>query len=260
MSRLCCCVSTAPPPSALPPQAAAEEAESGGLGAVPSHEAPHPAGSAAGGAAELGQTDAQAAGGAGQGGVGADAPPAQRTAALEPAPAAQPEPEQEEDGAETLSVVCPEGLSAGDTLTVEVDGAEVEVVVPEGVAAGEEFDVRLGAEPEEQPPEEQPEEEQEHAELFAAAAGATFAAPAAPAPAPPALELSPAEPRDLLLLLKPQSDDAGGDDAPNATYLAVRQPKLPAEELKTVVSKRTKLTGRVLGGSWTTRSSSSWTR
>eukprot|EP01045_Picozoa_sp_COSAG04_P010707 COSAG04_NODE_662_length_11447_cov_3.759958_2_plen_171_part_00 len=146
MSRLCCCVSTAQPPSALPPQAAAEEPENGGLGAVPSQKAPHPAGS--GGAAELhdvGQTDAQAAGGAGQGGAGADAPPAQRTAALEPAPATQPEPEQ---------------------------------------------------------------------------------------------ELSPAEPRDLLLLLKPPSDDDGNDDAPNATYLAVRQP-LPSG-LEAIVSKRTK--------------------
>ena len=48
-------------------------------------------------------------------------------------------------GLETLTVVCPEGVSAGDLLYVSTpDGDEVEVAVPEGVGPGDEFEVQLG--------------------------------------------------------------------------------------------------------------------
>ena len=48
-------------------------------------------------------------------------------------------------GLETLTVVCPEGVSAGDMLYVSTpDGDEVEVAVPEGVGPGDEFEVQLG--------------------------------------------------------------------------------------------------------------------
>ena len=38
-----------------------------------------------------------------------------------------------------VAVVCPDGVGAGDRLTVEAGGVEVEVVVPPGAAPGEEF-------------------------------------------------------------------------------------------------------------------------
>jgi hypothetical protein len=38
-----------------------------------------------------------------------------------------------------VAVVCPDGVGAGDRLTVEAGGVEVEVVVPLGAAPGEEF-------------------------------------------------------------------------------------------------------------------------
>ena len=50
----------------------------------------------------------------------------------------------------SLSVVCPDGVGPGDTITVTTAaGEEVDVVVPDGVESGQEFEVTLGT-PEEQ--------------------------------------------------------------------------------------------------------------
>ena len=50
------------------------------------------------------------------------------------------------EGAQTLSFACPEGVSAGEAVTVTAPGGrEVEVVVPEGVSAGEALEVTVEA-------------------------------------------------------------------------------------------------------------------
>ena len=54
------------------------------------------------------------------------------------------------DDGSSLSVVCPDGVGPGDTITVTTAaGEEVDVVVPDGVESGQEFEVTLGT-PEEQ--------------------------------------------------------------------------------------------------------------
>ena len=48
----------------------------------------------------------------------------------------------------TMSVVCPEGVQAGDPIVITTaDGEDLEVVLPPGVAAGEEFTVSSPAKP-----------------------------------------------------------------------------------------------------------------
>eukprot|EP01052_Picozoa_sp_SAG31_P021102 SAG31_NODE_1614_length_7741_cov_4.817849_4_plen_634_part_00 len=50
----------------------------------------------------------------------------------------------EEDGVETLSVVCPDGVGPGDSLFIQTeDGEEMEIEVPEGVEPGDEFEVQI---------------------------------------------------------------------------------------------------------------------
>ena len=52
--------------------------------------------------------------------------------------------EEESEGQSTLTVTCPEGIAAGDTLYVQTpDMEEIEIAVPDGVGPGEEFDVEL---------------------------------------------------------------------------------------------------------------------
>jgi hypothetical protein len=50
----------------------------------------------------------------------------------------------EHEELETMAIVCPEGVAAGEALTViSPGGVEVEVLVPEGIAPGEEFEVTV---------------------------------------------------------------------------------------------------------------------
>ena len=72
--------------------------------------------------------------------------PARSLRASSLAAAAEEEVEEEQpaaDGAVTLALVCPEDCGPGDTVAVEVDGAEIEVEIPDGVGPGDEFEVHL---------------------------------------------------------------------------------------------------------------------
>ena len=51
--------------------------------------------------------------------------------------------EAEADAGAAISIVCPDGCSAGDTIMVEHDGQEIAVTVPDGVGPGDEFKVKL---------------------------------------------------------------------------------------------------------------------
>ena len=51
-------------------------------------------------------------------------------------------------GSETLSVVCPVGVGAGDSITITTqEGEELEVVCPEGVRPGDDFHVEVERQP-----------------------------------------------------------------------------------------------------------------
>ena len=90
-------------------------------------------------------------------------------------------------GGETLSVVCPEGCGAGDTISLATAAGDVEIVVPDGVEAGQEFEVTLGpaevaklGEPELGAPVLGPEEPEEPEEPSSAERGETQPALAMP--------------------------------------------------------------------------------
>ena len=44
-----------------------------------------------------------------------------------------------------ITVTCPDGATAGDSILVEAGESEIEVTIPEGVEPGEEFDVEFSA-------------------------------------------------------------------------------------------------------------------
>ena len=62
---------------------------------------------------------------------------------LEPQPAAEsPTTANAEEKTTVQDVTVPEGVSGGDTITVELpDGRELDVDIPEGLVAGDEFEV-----------------------------------------------------------------------------------------------------------------------
>eukprot|EP01046_Picozoa_sp_COSAG06_P024312 COSAG06_NODE_1976_length_7906_cov_6.043395_6_plen_591_part_00 len=63
----------------------------------------------------------------------------------------------------TMRVICPDGVRAGDALYVQTpEGHEITTVVPEGVEPGMEFDIDLNLDPE---PEEQEQEQEQEQEL-----------------------------------------------------------------------------------------------
>lgn len=58
-----------------------------------------------------------------------------------PTPVPEPVPEPD-SGTRSVDVTVPEGLIAGDTISLELpDGTEIDIDIPEGVAAGDVFDV-----------------------------------------------------------------------------------------------------------------------
>lgn len=70
---------------------------------------------------------------------------AQAAAAPEEGDEQSPDPTGVDDAnVETLVVVCPEGVTAGELLTIEAsNGMEVDIEVPEGVGEGDEFEVEI---------------------------------------------------------------------------------------------------------------------
>ena len=56
---------------------------------------------------------------------------------------AEPTVEDAEAGLVALSLACPDDCGPGDSVTVEVDGVQVEVEIPDGVAPGDEFEVHI---------------------------------------------------------------------------------------------------------------------
>ena len=78
------------------------------------------------------------------------------------------------DGSVTLSVTCPAGSAAGDTIEITHEGAAFELAVPEGVVEGESFDVVLDVSAAAAPPSKWPQTAEETA---AAMGGATAVMP-----------------------------------------------------------------------------------
>ena len=71
-----------------------------------------------------------------------------QAAAPKPAAAAP----QAESGPDTMSVICPDGVGAGDWIVVDTpDGRELEAQVPPGVQPGIEFSVALPPPPSPRP-------------------------------------------------------------------------------------------------------------
>ena len=63
-------------------------------------------------------------------------------------PAAEPVPPEAGSGSEsdggTVTIVVPNGLKGGDTISVEIGGGEIDVEIPEGLASGDELEVEVG--------------------------------------------------------------------------------------------------------------------
>ena len=60
-------------------------------------------------------------------------------------PFSEQQPAQSSESTTTVEVECPDGVGAGDTLSIEVGGRSRDVLVPEGVRPGETFSVNLSA-------------------------------------------------------------------------------------------------------------------
>ena len=52
--------------------------------------------------------------------------------------------EDDDDGVTTMEITCPEGVSAGEVITIETpDGDQIELEVPEGISPGDTFAVQV---------------------------------------------------------------------------------------------------------------------
>ena len=94
--------------------------------------------------------------------------PAKRKTAAERQPKRPASPATPEEAAspDTLDVVCPEGMGAGDSLHIQTPaGDEIEIAIPEGVLPGEEFEISLAdAAEQSQPPQGDDDDDEEEEE------------------------------------------------------------------------------------------------